>query len=61
MKEIVTALALIALSFPISAVADDSSSGNDIFTLDVCPSTRAHFRNDWSLIFPLKQDRLVLA
>ena len=33
----------------------------DILTIDVCPSTRAHFRNDWSLIFPLKQGRLMLA
>lgn len=61
MKQIVTALALLALSFPMSAVAEDASSGGDIFTLDVCPSTRAHFRNDWSLIFPLKQGRLMLA
>ena len=30
-------------------------------SMDVCPSRRAHFRNDWSLIFPLKQGRLMLA
>ena len=33
----------------------------DFLTIDICPSTRAHFRNDWSLIFPLKQGRLMLA
>ena len=31
-----------------------------IVTLDVCPSTLAHIRNDWSLIFPLKNERLML-
>jgi sialidase-1 len=31
-----------------------------IITLDVCPTSRAHFRNDWSLVFPLKQGRLML-
>ena len=29
--------------------------------MDVCPSTQAHFRNDWPLIFPLKTGRLMLA
>ena len=48
---------LVGLLFPSwSACADE-----DILTIDVCPSTRAHFRNDWSLIFPLKQGRLMLA
>jgi len=61
MKQIVTALALLTSSYPMSAVAEDPSSGDAIFTLDVCPSTRAHFRNDWSLIFPLKQGRLMRA
>ena len=60
MKQTVTALALFGLSLSMSAVAGDSSSGEDISTLDVCPSTRAHFRNDWPLIFPLKQGRLML-
>jgi sialidase-1 len=31
-----------------------------IFTLDVCPSTLGHFRNDWPLIFPLRNERLML-
>ena len=31
-----------------------------MITLDVCPSTLAHWRNDWSLIFPLAGGRLML-
>ena len=57
MKRLVICLMmLVAGSLQPDACADE-----DILTIDVCPSTRAHFRNDWSLIFPLKQGRLMLA
>ena len=61
MKQTVVVLVLIVLSVAVHAGAKDSNPDEDVFTLDVCPSTRAHFRNDWSLIFPLKQGRLMLA
>ena len=48
-------------SLPLTPLGGDTSLDEDVFTLDVCPSTRAHFRNDWSLIFPLKKGRLMLA
>ena len=32
-----------------------------MITLDVCPSTLEHWRHDWSLIFPLSDQRLMLA
>ena len=44
----------------LPAEKQGASDDAEILTLDVCPSSRAHFRNDWSLIFPLKQGRLML-
>ena len=39
---------------------NDTDPADGIITIDVCPSTRAHFRNDWPLVFPLKEGRLML-
>ena len=33
----------------------------DILSMDVCTSTLTHIRNDWSLIFPLRNERLMMA
>ena len=57
MKQLVmySVMLVSTLSFPEVACADQ-----EIVTIDVCPSTRSHFRNDWSLIFPLKRGRLML-
>ena len=44
----------------MSATAGDSDSGENFIIIDVCPSTQSHWRNDWPLIFPLKQGRLIL-
>ncbi len=38
----------------------EQSASKQIVTLDVCLSTLAHIRNDWSLIFPLENKRLML-
>ena len=59
MKPTIAMSSLIALAVT-TTIVQGARPASDILTIDVCPSTRAHFRNDWSLIFPLKQGRLML-
>ena len=57
---ILFALVLLTMVFLSAGMANEPNPDKDILTLDVCPSTLAHIRNDWSLIFPLKNERLML-
>ena len=52
-------LSSIVLAMTIGVV-EGADPANDILTIDVCPSGRAHFRNDWPLVFPLQHGRLML-
>ena len=40
---------------------NEPTKDTDILSYDVCTSTLAHIRNDWSLIFPLRNERLMMA
>jgi sialidase-1 len=66
MRKIITLVAVfLAMSAgPAWATSEattmEQRASKQIVTLDVCPSTLAHIRNDWSLIFPLKNKRLML-
>lgn len=61
MKTVLSLLVLaLSTSLSIATAAENSSSDDGIVTVDVVPSTLAHIRNDWSLIFPLKGERLML-
>ena len=51
----------LLLALAVTAGAEDPPASADIVTIDVCPSTPGHFRNDWSLIFPLNDGLLMLA
>jgi len=54
------AITTLSVVLILAAVAQAGNPARGILTIDVCPSTRAHFRNDWPLIFPLKQVRSML-
>lgn len=66
MRKIIALEAVILAMFagPAWVTSEDTvieqSASKQVITLDVCPSTLAHIRNDWSLIFPLENKRLML-
>ena len=53
-------IVLVVVGILHAGGAQAAKPSSDIVTIDICPSSRAHFRNDWSLVFPLKQGRLML-
>jgi len=57
---LVLALVMLTLALSTAGMANKPSKVKDIFTLDVCPSTVGHPRNDWPFIFPLKDGGLML-
>ena len=61
-KHLLILLLIVPLTMvlPSAGMANEPGQDKDVLTLDVCPSTLAHIRNDWSLIFPLKNERLML-
>ena len=66
MRKIIALGAVILAMFagPAWVTSEDTvieqSASKQVITLDVCPSTLAHIRSDWSLIFPLENKRLML-
>ncbi len=60
-KSVPSKIVMVVVGILLTGVAQAAKPSGDIVTIDICPSTRAHFRNDWSLVFPLKQGRLMLA
>ncbi|MBO50764.1 MAG: hypothetical protein CMJ69_08250 [Planctomycetaceae bacterium] len=59
-KRIPAMIVLVVVGILHAGGAQAAKPSSDIVTIDICPSSRAHFRNDWSLVFPLKQGRLML-
>jgi len=58
MRQLVICLTMVAVG--VLSALQHLYADEGIEIIDVCPSTRAHFRNDWSLIFPLNHGRLML-